>query len=113
LHEEREKRPPWFRQRREHDAELLPCERPLRPDQERHGALWHPPLPHGQGNARPILVAKVVHAQSVLRKDVERTTLRREYLSDMALTTAGLGMIWEQAALQPKLGGVLGRRKTS
>jgi hypothetical protein len=59
------------------------------------------------------LVAKVVHAQSVLRKDVERTTLRREYLSDVALTTAGLGMIWEQAALQPKLGGVLGRRKAT
>jgi hypothetical protein len=57
------------------------------------------------------LVAKVVHAQSVLRRDVERTTLRNEYLSDVALTTAGLGMIWEQQALQPKLGGILGRRK--
>ena len=57
------------------------------------------------------LVAKVVHAQSVLRRDVERSTLRRDYLSDMALTTAGLGMIWEQQALQPKLGGILGRRK--
>jgi hypothetical protein len=37
-------------------------------------------------------------------------TLRREYLSDVALTAARLGMIWEQA-LQPKLGGILGRRK--
>lgn len=59
------------------------------------------------------LVAKVVHVQSVLRRDVERTTLRTEYLSDVALTTAGLGMIWEQQALQPKLGGILGRRKAS
>jgi hypothetical protein len=59
------------------------------------------------------LIAKVVHVQSVLRRDVERTTLRREYLSDIALTTAGLGMIWEQQALQPKLGGVLGRKKAS
>jgi hypothetical protein len=59
------------------------------------------------------LVAKVVHAQSVLRRDVERTTLRNEYLSDVALTTAGLGMIWEQQALQPKLGGILGRRKAN
>ena len=49
--------------------------------------------------------------QSVLRRHVELTTLRREYLSDVALTTAGLGMIWEQQALQPKLGGILGRRK--
>lgn len=57
------------------------------------------------------LVAKVVHTQSVLRRDVERTTLRKEYLSDVALTTAGLGMIWEQQALQPKLGGILGRKK--
>jgi hypothetical protein len=57
------------------------------------------------------LVAKVVHVQSILRRDVELTTLRREYLSDVALTTAGLGMIWEQQALQPKLGGILGRRK--
>jgi len=57
------------------------------------------------------LVAKVVHVQSVLRRDVELTTLRREYLSDVALTTAGLGMIWEQQALQPKIGGILGRRK--
>jgi hypothetical protein len=59
------------------------------------------------------LVAKVVHVQSVLRRDVERTTLRTEYLSDVALTTAGLGMIWEQQALQPKLGGILGRRKAN
>jgi hypothetical protein len=59
------------------------------------------------------LIAKVIHAQSVLRRDVERTTLRKEYLSDVALTTAGLGMIWEQQALQPKLGGLLGRKKTS
>jgi hypothetical protein len=59
------------------------------------------------------LVAKVVHVQSVLRRDVERTTLRNEYLSDVALTTAGLGMIWEQQALQPKLGGILGRRKAN
>jgi hypothetical protein len=59
------------------------------------------------------LIAKVVHVQSVLRRHVERTTLRREYLSDIALTTAGLGMIWEQQALQPKLGGVLGRKKAS
>jgi hypothetical protein len=57
------------------------------------------------------LVAKVVHAQSVLRREVELTRLRREYLSDVALTTAGLGMIWEQQALQPKLGGILGRKK--
>lgn len=57
------------------------------------------------------LVAKVVHVQSVLRRDVELTTLRREYLSDVALTTAGLGMIWEQQALQARLGGILGRRK--
>lgn len=57
------------------------------------------------------LVAKVVHAQAVLRKDVDLTTLRKEYLSDVALTTAGLGMIWEQQALQPKLGGLLGRKK--
>jgi hypothetical protein len=57
------------------------------------------------------LIAKVVHVQSVLRRDVERTTLRKEYLSDVALTTAGLGMIWEQQALQPKLGGILGRKK--
>jgi hypothetical protein len=57
------------------------------------------------------LVAKVVHAQAVLRKDIDLTTLRNEYLSDVALTTAGLGMIWEQQALQPKLGGLLGRRK--
>jgi hypothetical protein len=57
------------------------------------------------------LVAKVVHAQSVLRRHVEVTTLRKEYLSDVALTTAGLGMIWEQQALQPKLGGILGRKK--
>jgi hypothetical protein len=59
------------------------------------------------------LIAKVVHAQSVLRRDVERTTLRKEYLSDVALTTAGLGMIWEQQALQPKLGGIFGRKKAS
>ena len=59
------------------------------------------------------LIAKVVHVQSVLRRDVERTTLRKEYLSDVALTTAGLGMIWEQQALQPKLGGILGRRKAT
>ena len=59
------------------------------------------------------LIAKVVHAQSVLRRDVERSTLRKEYLSDVALTTAGLGMIWEQQALQPKLGGILGRKKAS
>jgi hypothetical protein len=59
------------------------------------------------------LVAKVVHAQAVLRRDVERTTLRKEYLSDIALTTAGLGMIWEQQALQPKIGGLLGRKKVS
>jgi hypothetical protein len=57
------------------------------------------------------LVAKVVHAQAILRRDVEITTLRREYLSDIALTTAGLGMIWEQQALQPKIGGLLGRKK--
>lgn len=56
------------------------------------------------------LVAKVVHVQSVLRRDVELTRLRRECLSDVALTTAGLGMIWEQQALQPKLGGILGRK---
>jgi hypothetical protein len=54
-----------------------------------------------------------VHVQSVLRREVELTTLRREYLSDVALTTAGLGMIWEQQALQPKLGGILGRKKVS
>jgi hypothetical protein len=59
------------------------------------------------------LVAKVVHAQAILRRDVEITTLRREYLSDIALTTAGLGMIWEQQALQPKIGGLLGRKKVS
>jgi len=59
------------------------------------------------------LIAKVVHVQSVLRRDIERTTLRKEYLSDVALTTAGLGMIWEQQALQPKLGGILGRKKAS
>lgn len=59
------------------------------------------------------LIAKVIHVQSVLRRDVERTTLRKEYLSDIALTTAGLGMIWEQQALQPKLGGILGRKKVS
>jgi hypothetical protein len=59
------------------------------------------------------LVAKVVHAQSILRRDVELTTLRKEYLSDVALTTAGLGMIWEQQALQPRLGGILGRKKAS
>jgi hypothetical protein len=59
------------------------------------------------------LVAKVVHVQSVLRRDVERTTLRNDYLSDVARTTAGLGMVWEQQALQPKLGGILGRRKAS
>jgi hypothetical protein len=57
------------------------------------------------------LVAKVVHAQAILRRDVELTTLRKEYLSDVALTTAGLGMIWEQQALQPKIGGLLGRKK--
>lgn len=57
------------------------------------------------------LVAKVVHAQAILRRDVELTTLRREYLADSALTTAGLGMIWEQQALQPKIGGLLGRKK--
>ncbi len=57
------------------------------------------------------LVAKVVHAQSVLRRDVELTRLRKEYLGDVALTTAGLGMIWEQQALQPKIGGILGRKK--
>ena len=57
------------------------------------------------------LVAKVVHVQSVLRRDVELThACAREYLSDVALTTAGLGMIWEQQALQPKLGGILGRK---
>lgn len=59
------------------------------------------------------LVAKVVHAQAVLRRDVEASTLRKEYLGDAALTTAGLGMIWEQQALQPKLGGILGRKKVS
>jgi hypothetical protein len=59
------------------------------------------------------LVAKVVHTQAVLRRDVERMTLKKEYLSDVALTTAGLGMIWEQQALQPKLGGILGRKKAS
>jgi hypothetical protein len=59
------------------------------------------------------LIAKVVHVQSVLRRDIERTTLRKEYLSDVSLTTAGLGMIWEQQALQPKLGGILGRKKAS
>lgn len=57
------------------------------------------------------LVAKVVHVQSVLRREVEVTRLRAEYLSDASLTTAGLGMIWEQQALQPKLGGILGRKK--
>jgi hypothetical protein len=59
------------------------------------------------------LVAKVVHAQAILRRDVEASTLRKEYLGDAALTTAGLGMIWEQQALQPKLGGILGRKKVS
>jgi hypothetical protein len=57
------------------------------------------------------LVAKVVHTQAVLKRDVELMTLRKEYLSDVALTTGGLGMIWEQQALQPKLGGILGRKK--
>lgn len=52
-----------------------------------------------------------MHVQSVLRRDVELTTLRREYVSDVALTTARLGMIWEQQALQARLGGILGRRK--
>ena len=51
--------------------------------------------------------------ERMLRRDVERSTLRKEYLSDVALTTAGLGMIWEQQALQPKLGGILGRKKAS
>jgi hypothetical protein len=59
------------------------------------------------------LVAKVVHAQAVLRKDVDLTTLRKEYLSDIALTTAGLGMVTEQQVLQTRVGGLLGRRKAS
>jgi hypothetical protein len=37
------------------------------------------------------IVAKVVHVQSVPRRDVKLTTLRREYLRDLALTTAGSG----------------------
>jgi hypothetical protein len=76
-------------------------------------ASWGPGRARRLGNAGQSLVAKVVYVQSVLRRDVERTTLRNEYLSDVALTTAGLGMIWEQQALQPKLGGILGRRKAS
>ena len=59
------------------------------------------------------LVAKVVHVQSTLRAHVDVTTLRTTYLSDAALTTAGLGMVAEQQVAATVLGGKLGRKKSA
>ena len=59
------------------------------------------------------LVAKVVHAQAVLQSEVDTTTLRTHYLSDAALTTAGMGMVAEQQVISTVLGGKLGRRKSA
>lgn len=59
------------------------------------------------------LVGKVVHTQAMLQSEVDKTTLRNLYLSDAALTTAGLGMVAEQQVVSTVLGGKIGRRKTA
>lgn len=58
------------------------------------------------------LVGKVMHVQAVIGPEVSEGELAECFLSDAALTTAGLGMIGEQQMLQQSLGGMMGRKKS-